>query len=119
MRVRTIVFLSHTIYVEGVVNRLQQHFHSEDVHFIDPDQSDYIEKVSELSPSIVVVDAEREKDNQLCTMCNLLSAFPTITIIRLKAQEKDVQVISSSSAAPPIFTPREIVHKAGGHGAVR
>jgi len=97
VKARTIVFLSHTIYVEGVVSRFQQHFQSDDVFFIDPDHVDYIEKVSELQPSIVVIDAEHNKENQLCILCDLLSAFPKITIIRLKAQEKDVQVISSSS----------------------
>ncbi len=83
--------------MEGVVSRLGQHQQNDEVHFIDPLDEKYIEEVVELKPTIVVVDSEQCKGDKLCILCDLLSAFSDITILRLKAQEKDVQVITSSS----------------------
>jgi hypothetical protein len=94
---RTIVFLSHSIYVEGVVSRIGQQSRGFEFHFIDPNHKEYIDRVTELKPSMVVIDSEQSKGDQSCVLCEILHAFPEITILRLKAQEKDVQVISSSS----------------------
>jgi hypothetical protein len=97
MKSRTIVFLSRSIFVEGVVSRLRQHPQNNVVHFIDPEFDEYITQVSAIMPSVVVIDADQSKANQGCVLCDLLNEFPEITILRLKAQEKDVQVITSSS----------------------
>jgi hypothetical protein len=94
---RTIVFLSRSIFVEGVVSRLRQHPQNDAVYFIDPDCSDYIDQVAGILPSVVVIDADQGNQTQWCVLCDLLHAFPEIIILRLKAQEKDVQVITSSS----------------------
>jgi hypothetical protein len=92
-----IVFLSHSIFVEGVVNRLGQHHPYLEVHFIDPFQESYIDRILGIKPTMAVIDSEQGKGDKSCVLCNLLEAFPEITILRLKAQERDVQVISSSS----------------------
>jgi hypothetical protein len=93
---RNIVFLSRSIFVEGVISRLRQQPHSERVHFIDPENPIFLDKISELDPKVVVIDAEIGKESIFCHLCGLLSEFPQITILRLMAQEKDVQVIQSS-----------------------
>ena len=97
MKPRTIVFLSRSIYVEGVMSRLRQHPQNNAVYFIDPDCDGYIDQVAGIRPSVVVVDADQGKQTEWCFLCDMLYAFPEITILRLKAQEKDVQVITSSS----------------------
>ena len=97
MKSRTILFLSHSIFVEGVASRLRQHPQNYTVYFIDPDRDDYIDQVARKLPSAVVIDADQGNRNQWCVLCDLLHAFPEVTILRLKAQEKDVQVITSSS----------------------
>lgn len=93
---RNIVFLSRSIFVEGVVSRLRQQPHSEHVHFIDPGNPDFLEKISELDPKVVVINADLGKGSPFCHLCELLGEFPQITILRLKAQDRDVQVIHSS-----------------------
>lgn len=93
---RNIVFLSRSIFVEGVISRLRQQPHSERVHFIDPETPIFLEKISELNPKVVVIDAEIGKESPFCHLCELLSELPQITILRLKPQERDVQVIHSS-----------------------
>lgn len=97
MKTRTIAFLSRSIFVEGVISRLRQHPQKNVVHFIDPDIEDYITKVSSIMPTVVVIDADQSIASQRYVLCDLLHEFPEITILRLKAQEKDVQVITSSS----------------------
>jgi hypothetical protein len=97
VKLRTIAFLSRSIFVEGVISRLRRHPQKNVVHFIDPKNEEYITQVSEIMPSVVVIDADQRKTNQGCVLCDLLHEFPEITILRLKAQEKGVQVITSSS----------------------
>jgi hypothetical protein len=93
---RNIVFLSHSIFVEGVVSRLRQQPFYDSVHFIDPESSNFLEEISDLEPQVVVINADIGKESPFCHLCELLSAFPQITILRLKAQERDIQVIHSS-----------------------
>ena len=96
---RVIVFSSHNIFAEGVVSRLRQHPDSGEIHFIDAQDRNYIQKVAELEPSVVILDAVRGSDSENCLFCDLLSAFPELTIIRLKVQDNDVQVVKSSHFA--------------------
>jgi hypothetical protein len=93
---RNIVFLSRSIFVEGVVSRLQQHSQKGEIHFIDPGSQNYIDQVSELHPAVIVLDADQFQGSRSYCLCDLLNAFPAITIIRLKIQEKDIQVITSA-----------------------
>ena len=96
MQDRVIVFSSRSIFAEGVVSRLRQHPNSGEIHFIDAKDEDYVEKVFKLRPSFVIIDSSEEEGSKCCLLCDLLDAFPAITIIRLKVHEKDVQVIASS-----------------------
>jgi hypothetical protein len=93
---RVIVFSSHNIYTEGVVSRLRDYRYGDEIQFIDADERDYIEKVIKLDPSVFIIDSAENEDTQCCLLCELLTAFPSVTIIRLKVHARDVQVISSS-----------------------
>ena len=94
---RIIVFSSHNIYTEGVVSRLSQHPESGDIHFIDAQKKSFVAQVVDLKPDIVILDETEEGEAPCCYLCDLLAQLPTVTIIRLKVQNKDVQVISSSA----------------------
>ena len=96
MEKRVIVFSSHSIYAEGVVSRLRQHPLGGEIHFIDAQGDDYLQKVLDLQPSVVILDAIQGDEVDNCLFCTLLSACPKLTIIRLKVQERDVQVVKSS-----------------------
>jgi len=94
---RAIVFSSQTIYTEGIVSRLRQSPLSGETHYIAADAPDYLDQVLAIHPAIVIIDAIEDGDADCCLMCELLNAFSELTIIRLKVQEQDVQVISSSA----------------------
>jgi len=93
---RHIVFSGHSIFGEGVISRLRQHPQIGEIHFIDAQDVDYVQKVAELQPSVVILDAIQGSELDSCLFCELLTAFPELTIVRLKVQESDVQVVRSS-----------------------
>ena len=96
MSERVIIFSSHNIYTEGVVSSLRESSFNGEIQFIDTDENNYIQKVAELEPSVFIIDSAESDDTQCCLLCELLNAFPTVTIIQLKVHTKDVQVITSS-----------------------
>ena len=79
---RVIVFSSHTIYTEGVVNRLRQHTNSADIHFIDVKDDDFMPKVVKLRPSVVIIDRIENEEADCCLLCDLLNTFMELTIIQ-------------------------------------
>ena len=93
---RVIVFSRHSIFMDGVVSRLRQDPQSGVIHFIDANNPDYIQKITDVQASVVILDAVDSEESRCCLLCELLTAFPSITIIRLEVDAKDVQVISSS-----------------------
>jgi len=60
------------------------------------EDDDYILKVVQTNPSIIVIDSTENENPQCCVLCEILDLLPAINIIRLKVQNKDVQVIRSS-----------------------
>ena len=90
------VFSGQSLFVEGVISRLREHPKRFEVHHIDPEASNYIDRINQLQPAAVLLDAADEDKNQCCFLCELLLTFPWLTIIRLEANQRDVQVIRSS-----------------------
>jgi hypothetical protein len=91
-----VVFSSHSIFTEGVVNRLRQSPFRAEAYFIDP-KDDFLQKVADIQPSTVIIENGDGTKSDCCLLCELLNEFSNLTIIRLKVQEQDVQVISSSA----------------------
>lgn len=94
-----IVFSSQTLYAEGVVNRLREQKGADAFHYVNPDDADYLARIADLLPSVVIIDAAETDTRQNCILCELLEHFPAMTIVRLKIQEKEVQVIRSTRHA--------------------
>lgn len=91
-----VVFSSHTLFIEGIVNRFRQHTGTGTFYFVNPEEDDYLERIANLLPCVIIIDADEMNKFQSCLLCDLLTTFPIITIIRLKAEEKEVQMIKSS-----------------------
>ena len=92
-----IVISNRNIFAEGVVNRLRQQIPVNKIHFVNWEDYDYKQQVIEINPSVIMVDSSDDEDPEWCLLSELLNNFPSITIVRLKLQEEDVQVITSSS----------------------
>ncbi len=92
---RVIILSSRSLFVEGVATRLRQHLAEGDVHTIDARQADVLELVIAAQPSVVIVDATDTEAAQACSIGDLLQALPTLRLVRLDPQQKQVQVVVS------------------------
>ena len=93
---RIVILSNHSIFAEGIASRLRQYPQRADVHFIDPQQPDYLSEIMALRPSAVIINAADTETSQCCLLCDLLTHLTSITIIRLQVQEKDLQVVTST-----------------------
>lgn len=97
MTSRVAVLSGQSLFVEGIISRLREHAGRLEVHHIDPKPGDYIDRIKRIKPAAVVIDAADEDEEQCCFLCELLLAFPWMMIVRLAANQYDVQVIRSST----------------------
>ena len=107
------MFSSHSLYIEGVVNRFQQLTNTLDTYYIKPDAVDYLQRIADLKPSVVIIDANEINKRQHCLLCDLISNFPNIMILQLKVHEKEVQMIQSTSHFAE--NVKELVHLINDH----
>ena len=94
---RVVVLSGQSLFVEGIESRLREYPKRLDVHHIDPGTSDYVESIKLIQPSAVVIDSASEDNAQCCFLCELLMAFQSMMIVRLAVDQRDVQVIKSST----------------------
>jgi DNA-binding NarL/FixJ family response regulator len=94
---RVAVLSGHSLFAEGIISRLREHQTWLEVHHINPDNSGYLDRIKQIQPTAVLIDAADEDGNQCGFLCELLLTFPTTTIVRLAADQRDVQVIHSST----------------------
>ena len=92
---RLIILSNHTLFAEGVASRLRQYPARVEVHFVDPQQADYLDLIKAIRPSAVVIDAADTDSTQCCLLCDLLMALENVTLIRLDVQHKDIQIVTS------------------------
>jgi DNA-binding NarL/FixJ family response regulator len=95
MQNRIVILSGHSLFAEGVASRLRQYPQRVDVRFVDPQQLDYVDQITNIQPSAVIVDAADTYTTQCCVLCDLLSALENVTIVRLEAQQKDIRIITS------------------------
>ncbi len=90
-----VILSDKSLFIEGVASRLQQYLQQMTIQFIDPRQPDVITKLIEAQPSIVLIDSTGSKKAQWCSLHNLIFLLPSLKIIHLDLQQKQVQVITS------------------------
>ena len=93
---RLIILSDHSLFAEGVASRLRQYPERVEIHFVDPQQADYLDQIKENRPCAVIIDAADADRSQCCLLCDLLMALTNVTIIRLEVQHKDIQIVTSS-----------------------
>ena len=95
MQMPFVILSNHSLFAEGVASRLREYPQRVDVSFVDPQQPDYVEQIKVIRPAAILVDAADTDNTQCCLLCDLLMSFSNVTIIRLAAQRKDIQIITS------------------------
>ena len=92
---RVIVLSSHSLFVEGVATRLRQQLAEHEMRTVDARQPDVLNLVIAARPSVVILDATDTEAAQACPVEDLLKALPSLKIIRLHPQQKQIQVVTS------------------------
>ncbi len=92
---RVIILSSHSLFVEGVATRLRQQLAEREVRTVDARQPDVLNLVIAARPSVVILDATDTEAAQACPVEDLLKALPSLKIIRLHPQQKQIQVVTS------------------------
>src|SRR5574341_706570 len=92
---RVIILSSHSLFVEGVATRLRQQLAEREVRTVDAHQPDVLNLVIAVRPSVVILDATDTEAAQACPVEDLLKALPSLKIIRLHPQQKQIQVVTS------------------------
>ena len=72
-----------------------------EVVFVDPNQDDYVDQIKAVQPGAVLMDALDAQTTQCCLLCELLLAFPDITLVRLTVDQTEVQVVTSQKRCFP------------------
>ena len=95
---QVVILSKHSLFAQGVASRFEQYPDRVKFHFVDPQEHDYMERITELHPSAVVLNASEVDWKRRCLLCALLSAIQEITIIRLSVDALPVQVIRSQQS---------------------
>lgn len=92
---RVVILSSRSLFGEGVATRLRQHLAESDVQTVDARQPDVLSRVIAVQPTVVILDATDVEAAQACSVGDLLKALPSLKLIRLDPQQKQVQVVTS------------------------
>ncbi len=96
---RVVIVSSHSLFAEGVASRLQQFPNRVDIETIDPQEDQFFNHIINIQPPTVIMEATNIDTDEGCLLCNMMSVLPTVKIIRLAAEQKDIQVIRSEQYA--------------------
>ena len=96
---RVVICSSRSLFGEGIASRLRQHLGAHELQIVDARQTDALARVIAARPSAVILDATDEEVARRCPLSDLLSALPSLTVIRLDPQQKQVQVVTSEQRA--------------------
>ncbi len=103
---RVVILSSRSLFVEGIASRLKQQMALE-LLTVDSRQDDALAQVIAARPTAVILDATDPDVTRHCPLSKLLSAMPSLKVIRLDPQQEQVQVVSSEQR--PVGEVRDLI----------
>ncbi len=94
MKALVVVLSNRSLFAEGVASRLQNYPDRVEVKYLAPEQSDTLEQLKALQPSVVILDATEENILH-CSLNAIFAELPTLKIVRLNSQREQVQIVTS------------------------
>ncbi len=95
---QVVILSDHSIFAEGVAKRFQQYPDLVNLHLINPQEEDAFVRISEIQPSAVILNASEAEMKTHCALCELITSFTSIKIIRLAVDREGVQLITSEQS---------------------
>ncbi len=93
-RTRVLVLTAHSLFTEGVANRLGQELERIDLHVVDSSDADAVSKMMEDAPAVVLFEAHDENVECASPLVELLGKRE-VKVIRLDPGRDEVQVVTS------------------------
>jgi len=98
MRQQVVILSDHSLFAQGVASRFEQYPERVNLHFVNPRDQDSFDQIAEIQPNVVILSASEADMKENCLLCDLISTFPSIRIIRLAVDNDPVQVITSQQS---------------------
>lgn len=92
---QVVILSSHSLFAEGVANRLRQHLQQVELEIINSQQPDVMAQLVTAKPSIVILDITDPGVTQRCSLSKLLLSLPELKVIRLDLGQEQAQVVTS------------------------
>lgn len=112
-RYRVAVLSNRSLFARGTAARLRQLPEHFEIIEMDPMDPEVLDKIADLEPTAVIVDAEDDELAQRVPLSQLLSSLPRLTIIRLDPKSDQIQVVTSEQRRAG--TMEDLVQALGGH----
>ncbi len=95
MRQQVVILSDQSLFAQGVASRFEQFPERVALHFVHPVDEESFDQIAAINPDVVILNASEADMKESCSLCDLISAFPAIKIIRLSVDQDPVQVITS------------------------
>lgn len=107
MFLHIVILSGRSLFSEGVASRMREYPQRVDVHFVDPQQPDYIDHIHAIRPAAILVDAADTNKLQCELLCDLLMSLANVMVIRLDVHKNDIQIVTSVQR--PLKELRELI----------
>lgn len=92
---QVVILSSQSILTEGVAARLKHQWANDAVAVVDACRETALAEILAAHPAIVVLDATDVEVRRCCGLSTLFDALPDLTLLRLKPELDEVQVVSA------------------------
>ena len=94
MQACVIILSGHSLFAEGVANRLREYLKQVEIKVVNPQHPDAMTQIIAAQPSFVVLDITDSEVTRLCPFSKLLFLLPKLKIIGLNPQREKAQVVT-------------------------
>jgi DNA-binding NarL/FixJ family response regulator len=95
---QVVILSGHSLFTQGVAKRFEQFPERVQIHFINPKDEDSFDKIANIQPAAIIISFSEAESKENCLLCDLISTFPAVRVIRLAVDQDPVQVITSKQS---------------------
>lgn len=99
-KTKVVILSAKSLFIEGIVTRLKQFPQQINLSVLNPlETADYLDKIIQMKPSAIILDAFLNTNQQKDPLPLLLKALPSLRVICLDIHKKYIQVVDSSTCS--------------------
>lgn len=92
---KVVILTGRSLFAGAIANRLRRCVDVIEIKVTDLRPSSVLVKLTEILPSVVILDATDAEVEKCCSLDSLLAVVPTAKIIRLDPQREQIHVLTS------------------------